>query len=78
LLDGDLSWEQADAHGKAAEFDQAVSTNRYGRAPHVAIALKSRDETDRLDEVHITNLNHDQVLVIVEAVAGLINSKRST
>ncbi|WP_329242797.1 hypothetical protein OG417_44750 [Actinoallomurus sp. NBC_01490] len=78
LLDGDLSWEQADAHGKAAELDQAVSTNRYGRAPHVVIALKSRDETDRLDEVHITNLNHDQVLVIVEAVAGLINSKRST
>jgi hypothetical protein len=31
-----------------------------------------------LDEVHITNLNHDQVLVIVETVAGLINSKRPT
>lgn len=78
LLNGDLTWDQSDSTGRPAELDKAANTNRYGKTPHVVIDLRDRSRNDHLDEVHVTNLDHEQVLVIVDAVAGLITTGRPT
>lgn len=78
LLNGDLTWDQSDSTRRPAELDKAANINRYGKTPHVVIDLRDRGRNDHLDEVHVTNLDHEQVLVIVDAVAGLITAGRST
>ena len=78
LLNGDLTWDQTDRAGWPAELDKAANTNRYGKTPHVVIDLRDHMPNDHLVEVHITDLDHEQVLVIVDAVAGLITAGRPT
>jgi hypothetical protein len=78
LLDGDLTWAEYDLVGQPAEYDHAASEYRSPDTPRVVIELKDSKRNDHLDEVRVSNLDHQQVLVITEAVARVIAAAGGT
>ncbi|MFD0856931.1 hypothetical protein ACFQ07_32170, partial [Actinomadura adrarensis] len=76
LLDGDLAWKERDTYGRPAEFAHASTAWRDGE-PRVEIELKDYKRNERMDQVRISHLDHEQVLMIVEAVANMIAAKKA-
>ena len=77
LLDGDLTWAEHGAHGRPTEFEYASTDYRSGDTPHLVIELRDYKRSNHMDEVRVSNLTHEQVLVIVEAVARGITASRA-
>jgi hypothetical protein len=77
LLGGDLAWAEPDAAGQPAEYEHASSPYRPTDMPRVAIDLNDDKRHDHLDEVRVSNLDHQEVLVVVEAAARVIEAART-
>lgn len=74
LLGGDLTWAEHGACGRPTEFEYASTHLRSGDTPHLVIELRDYKRSDHMDEVRVSNLTHEQVLIIVAAAAGVITA----
>ncbi|MCP2341155.1 hypothetical protein [Actinomadura rupiterrae] len=72
LLGGNLSWAEPGTGRRPAEFESASTHHRAPGTPHLVIELRDDKGDDHADEVRVSDLTHEQALIIVEAAAAVI------